>query len=303
MLKYKECQIQYTFQKQTSTSREALLISERGFVIMVRNVVIVGAGAMSEAIIAGMVKQSFLPSKDIVVMNKHNRQRLEGLHETYGISYIQTEKNQLNEADVILLSVKPKDVPTALQSIKAHLHTNQLIISVVAGVSTDIIKNEVDLDIPIIRAMPNTSATIGYSATAITRGQFATQDDVTIAKQLFDTIGMTVEVAEKNIDIVTGLSGSGPAYVYYLVEALEAEAVALGLDADTAEALIMQTVIGAGQMLAQSGSSAKTLREKVTSPKGTTEAGINTLASFDFQKAVRACVKSATNRAIELGRT
>lgn len=268
---------------------------------MAQKITMIGAGSMSEAIIAGMVKQEYIPKDQILVMNKSNTERLKYLHKTYGISYIQTEDYTLSKADVIILSVKPKDVPTAIQSIKSQLHKNQLIVSVAAGVSTGMILAEIGLDISIIRAMPNTSAAIGYSATAISKGKHATENDSGIAKRLFNTIGITVEVAEENIDIVTGISGSGPAYIYYFVEALEAEAVALGLDNNTAQSLIIQTVIGAGQMLAQSGDSAKTLREKVTSPNGTTEAGIKTLASFDFQTAIRACVKSATNRATELG--
>lgn len=269
---------------------------------MVQTVAMIGAGSMSEAIIAGMVKQAFIPSEHIYVMNKSNEARLKLLRETYGITYIQTDKSALNEVDVVVLSVKPKDVPVAIQSIKSKLQPNQLIISVVAGVSTDTIQKEIGLEIPVIRAMPNTSATIGYSATAIAKGTYATNQHIDMAKKLFNTIGITVEVIEKNIDIVTGISGSGPAYIYYLVEAMEAEAVALGLEADIAQALINQTIIGAGQMLAQSGEIARDLRENVTSPNGTTEAGLNTLASFDFKTAIRSCVKSAADRAAKLGK-
>src|SRR5699024_8897779 len=125
---------------------------------------------------------------------------------------------------------------------KSELHPNQLIISVAAGVSTDTIQKEMGMDIPVIRAMPNTSATIGYSATAIAKGTYAMKQHIDMAKQLFNTIGITVEVIEKNLDIVTGISGSGPAYIYYLVESMEAEAVALGLEADVAQALINQTI-------------------------------------------------------------
>ncbi len=269
---------------------------------MVQAIAMIGAGSMSEAIIAGMVKQAFIPSEHIFVMNKNNEVRLKLLRETYGITYIQTDKSTLSEVDVVVLSVKPKDIPVAIQSIKSELHSNQLIISVAAGVSTDTIQKEIGLEIPVIRAMPNTSATIGYSATAIAKGTYATNQHIDMAKQLFNTIGMAVEVAEKNIDIVTGISGSGPAYIYYLVEAMAAEATALGLEADIAQALINQTIIGAGQMLAQSGETAKALRENVTSPNGTTEAGLKTLAAFDFQTAIRSCVKSATDRAAELGK-
>src|SRR5699024_2679441 len=118
---------------------------------MVQTVAMIGAGSMSEAIIAGMVKQAFIPSEHIFVMNKSDEARLKLLQETYGITYIQNKKNALSEVDVVVLSVKPKDIPVAIQSINSELHSNQLIISVAAGVSTDTIQKEIGLEIPVIR--------------------------------------------------------------------------------------------------------------------------------------------------------
>src|SRR5690625_764820 len=149
--------------------------------------------------------------------------------------------------------------------------------------------------------MPNTSISIGYSATAISKGTFANENHLNTSTLLFNTIGTTVLVKEDKMDIVTGISGSGPAYIYYLVEAMERVAVEKGLDQKTAQLLITQTIIGAGKMLEQVDESAEKLREQVTSPGGTTEAGINTLATFKFQEAIMESVKSATNRSAELG--
>src|SRR5690625_4002513 len=148
-------------------------------------------------------------------------------------------------------------------------------MSVIAGVSTVQITEMIGKEMPVIRVMPNTSASIGYSATAITQGEFASQKDLVIAKELFEAIGTVNIVEEEKMHVVTGISGSGPAYIYYLVEAMEEAAIKQGLDQVTAKALITQTVIGAGMMLKTSELPVDVLRENVTSPNGTTEAGIN----------------------------
>src|SRR5690625_2930089 len=141
--------------------------------------------------------------------------------------------------------------------------------------------------------MPNTSASIGYSATALSKGKFSSEKHIEMSTLLFNTIGITAIVEEEDMDIVTGLSGSGPAYIYYLIEAMEKAAVENGLDPETAMLLITHTIIGAGKMLKQSGKSAKELRINVTSPGGTTEAGLKTLSDYNFQEAMMECVKSA----------
>src|SRR5699024_10169400 len=201
---------------------------------------------------------------------------------------------------IIILTVKPNDIKVAVDSFKNYIHSKQLIVSVAAGVSTTDIEKQMNNEIPVIRVMPNTSALIGYSATAISKGKFAGDEHIKLSTQLFNTIGITVVVNERDMDAVTGISGSGPAYIYYLVEAMEKVAIESGLDPQTAKLLINQTVIGAGKMLEKSGESADTLRENVTSPGGTTEAGINTLSEYNFQKAIMNGVKSAISRSIEL---
>src|SRR5699024_584375 len=175
---------------------------------------------------------------------------------------------------------------------------DQLIVSVIAGISTSFISSLIDKDVAVVRAMPNTSASIGYSATAVSKGKFATEKDLEFAKQLFNAIGTVSIVEEEKMHIVTGVSGSGPAYIYYLVEALEKVAIEEGLDPQIAEELITHTIIGAGKMLEQSGESAGTLRENVTSPNGTTAAGLETLSKYNFQEAVINCVKSAKDRSV-----
>lgn len=269
--------------------------------MMFNKVAFIGAGSMAEAIISGMLTTSFLQSEQIAVMNKNNQERLNRLARCYGVQCSAVKAEVLDGADIIILSMKPSDIKAAVASIKDDVQVEQLVVSVVAGVSTDDIASLFDRAVPVVRAMPNTSASIGYSATAITKGKHATEDHVLESASLFDTIGTTTIVREADMHTVTGISGSGPAYFYYMVEALEKVAVESGLDREVAEELITQTVIGAGEMLKHSGKSAASLRENITSPNGTTQAGVETLAKHDFESIIKECVSNARKRSMELG--
>lgn len=261
----------------------------------------VGAGSMAEAVIAGIVNTQFLKSDQVFVINKENKQRLDELHEKYGVVAETNKENVVKGADIIVIATKPYDVKDAILSIAPYVKEDQLIVSVVAGISTEQIVNNIQKKIAVIRTMPNTSATIGYSATAICKGKYATDEHIKQAIALFEAIGTVSVVNEEQMHIVTGISGSGPAYVYYLVEAMLKAAQEEGLDERTAKQLITQTVIGAGKMLENRSEPVTVLRENVTSPNGTTAAGIKTLSEYDFQEAVVQCVKNATKRSIELG--
>lgn len=268
---------------------------------MVKKVSFIGAGSMAEAIIAGMVNKEFLQSKQIFVANKENKERLNELGEKYNIIGTTDKKSVIQNADIIIFATKPYDMESALLDVKDLITEDQLIISVVAGISTDFIADKIDKKVAVIRSMPNTSATIGHSATAITKGAFATDEHIQIAASLFQAIGTVSVVEEEQMHIVTALSGSGPAYIYYLVEAMEKAAAETGLDEAVAKQLITQTIIGAGEMLKHTKDPVTVLRENVTSPNGTTAAGLQTLGDYKFQEAVVNCVKSATKRSVELG--
>ncbi|MFD1039923.1 pyrroline-5-carboxylate reductase [Virgibacillus byunsanensis] len=261
----------------------------------------IGAGSMAEAIISGIVKNGLLTKERIFVTNKNNQERLENLKECYDVQCIHDKQHVIDGAEMIILSMKPYDLEAAINSIKDHVRPHQLVVSVVAGISTDYIVEQIGENIPVVRVMPNTSAAVGQSATAISKGKNATEEQVKQVKALFETIGTTTVVEETDMHTVTGISGSGPAYVYYFVEAMERAAIEAGLDREVAKALITQTIIGAGEMLSNSGESAETLRKNITSPAGTTQAGLETLERFDFQKIVMECVKSARERSKELG--
>lgn len=269
---------------------------------MIKKIAFIGAGSMAEAIISGIVKAEIMKKGKIVATNKNNSERLERLEREYKIQPLMDKEEVMQGADIIILSTKPYDLKNAVASIKAYMKPNQLIISVIAGISTDHISDLIGSDVPVVRAMPNTSASIGHSATAISAGKYALDEHLGDAEALFNTIGTTTIVKEADMHIVTGISGSGPAYIYYLVEAMEKAAIESGLDENVAMDLITQTVVGAGEMLKTSGESAAVLRKKITSPAGTTQAGVEALQKNDFQRAVIDCVRSARDRSIELGK-
>ncbi|WP_449536857.1 pyrroline-5-carboxylate reductase ProI [Ferdinandcohnia sp. Marseille-Q9671] len=266
-----------------------------------QNIVFVGAGSMAEAMISGMLqKELFLP-KQISVMNRSNHERLEYLNTTYGVVISKNKQETIKNAGIIILAIKPKDVAETVLAIRDYVNEQQLIISVLAGVSTTTITDLLNKEVAVVRAMPNTSAAIGKSATALAVGTYASEKHLLISRELFETIGIVTTVEETDLHAVTGLSGSGPAYVYYLVEAMEKAADEIGLEKGIAKDLILQTIIGAAEMLKSSTKQPAMLRKEVTSPGGTTEAGIKVLEEFNYQEAMIACIKRATSRSTELG--
>lgn len=261
----------------------------------------IGAGSMAEALLSGMIKKELIEKQQIWVTNRSNEQKLTEMRNQYGVNISYDQKELLEYADIVILAMKPKDVVSAFDQIKPYLTENMMIVSLLAGVSIDSISSLAKKQVPIVRAMPNTSAAIGLSATAIAINNQVTEEQLEIIKNMFDTVGLTTFVEEKQIDAVTGLSGSGPAYIYYIVEAMEKSAVEIGLDSEMAKELIVQTLIGAAQMVSTSNKAPEQLRKEVTSPGGTTEAGINTLESYGVQEAFFNCIKEAAMQSKRLG--
>jgi pyrroline-5-carboxylate reductase len=264
-------------------------------------VVFVGAGSMAEAIIAGVIQQNLLSPNQIWITNRSNEQRLLQLKDKYGIKATLDKQEVLNEATVVVLAMKPKDVVEGTAAVRPFITNEQLFISVLAGISTSFLSELLLEKAPIIRVMPNTSAAIGYSATAMAKGENAGDIHLTFTKHLFEAVGTVSIVKEEDLHAVTGLSGSGPAYVYYLAEAMEKAAEQVGLKEEEAKELIIQTFLGAANMLKHSNEPSSILRQKVTSPGGTTEAGINILENYKFQEAMIQCIKGASARSEELG--
>ncbi|PXW89830.1 pyrroline-5-carboxylate reductase [Streptohalobacillus salinus] len=262
----------------------------------------IGAGQMAEAIISGLVEKEEVQAQAIYATNKHDPEQLQRLTDTYGIKTSEDVKEAVSESDVVIIAVKPKDKDAALSEIKALLPQSTLVISVMAGVPTATIEAQLNAGVKVIRTMPNTSAKIGLGATALARGRFADDASIDTAAFIFNAVGITEEIAEKDMHAITAVSGSGPAYFYYMVEAMMEEAVALGLSETVSEAFIYQTILGASHMLQEIDLPPAVLRENITSPNGTTEAGLKALDQLKVKQAIRQAVKAAHDRSITLGK-
>ena len=268
---------------------------------MDKKIAFLGAGSMAEALISGLVARIGSRPANIWVNNRSNDSQLARLQKEYGVIPSRDLPSMLKGAEVVIIAVKPKDVLAALTQAKEHLNKDMLLISVAAGISTTSLKSIIDLDMPIIRAMPNTSAAVGKSATALSGNEFVNDKDKQLAKDIFGTVGMAVYTDENKMDAVTGLSGSGPAYIYYLIEAMQQSAEQIGLEPEDAQKLIIQTLMGAAEMVHTSDKTPLTLRMEVTSPGGTTEAGIRVLEEKGVRNALIECIQTATNRSSEMG--
>lgn len=264
-------------------------------------IAIVGAGSMAEAFISGILENELIDRKNVWVTNNSNKERLNSLRERYGVRSTYDLNVLFDGADIVMLAMKPKDAATAIQAIREQLTEHMLVVSVLAGVSMNTIETLARKPLAIVRSMPNTSAAVGKSATAVAVNQRVTNEQVEITRNLFGTVGLTTFVEEKQLDAVTGLSGSGPAYIYYLIEAMEKSAVEVGLEKEMASELIVQTLLGAAEMVKKSSKSSTQLRKEVTSPGGTTEAGIKVLEENGVQQAFISCIKAATAQSKKMG--
>ncbi|WP_053364023.1 pyrroline-5-carboxylate reductase [Bacillus sp. FJAT-27251] len=266
-----------------------------------KKLVFFGAGSMAEALMSGIIENGLLKGSQIWVTNRNNQKKLNQLEQTYGINGSYDYNELFADADAVILAMKPKDAAGAINEFKSFLRNDILLISVLAGVSLETMEQAAEKPLAIIRAMPNTSAAVSRSATAIAVNQRVTEAQKRIAQKLFETVGFTAFVQEEQLDAVTGLSGSGPAYIYYLVEAMEKSAVEIGLEQKLAKDLIVQTLIGAAAMMATSEKTPEELRLQVTSPGGTTEAGIAILEKHGVQEAFISCIKEAALHSRKMG--
>jgi pyrroline-5-carboxylate reductase len=263
-----------------------------------------GAGAMAEAILRGVLGANLTEPERITVMNRSNQDRLRQLRETYGVHAALEEDQQqrlLAESDVLVLGMKPKDAAAALRALKPYLKPGQLIVSLIAGMSISTMEMLLGRPQPIVRTMPNTSSTIGLGATGISFSATVNAAQKELALNIFGAIGMCAVVDEPLIEAVNGVSGSGPAYVYYLMEGMIRAGVELGLTAEAAKELTIQTIRGAAEMVALTGEDPGDLRRKVMSPNGTTQAAIETLDRFRFQEGLNHAIMRCAERAREMG--
>jgi pyrroline-5-carboxylate reductase len=259
-----------------------------------------GAGNMSGALIKGLLHAKVLPPERILASDV-KADRLEQLHKLHGIRTTTDNHALLRESDVVVLAVKPQAIDKVLTEVGAHVRLDQLVVSVAAGVPIDALEARLPAGARVVRSMPNTPATVQAGATAIAGGAHARGDDLRIARELFEAVGRVVVLDEALLDAVTGLSGSGPAYVMLIIEALADGGVKVGLHRDTALLLAAQTVFGSAQLLLETGEHPGRLKDMVTSPGGTAIAGLHTLESGALRKTLIDAVEVASKRAAELG--
>ncbi len=254
---------------------------------------------MAESMIHGWINKRIMKPEEISVMNRSDQDRLEFLNGEYGVNIVDEDKTELKDANFILLAMKPKDVAAALAGIKKKLTGNTVIISVAAGVSIETIQRHVG-NFPVARVMPNTSAQVGKSASGVAWSKYVTVEQQHELRKLLSSIGSVTVVEEDQLHAVTGVAGSGPAYLYYFAEAMQQAGVDNGLSSADAKKLVRQTFLGAAEMMQQEDFAE--LRQKVTSPNGTTAAGLKSLADNQFSDIVGQCVRAATDRSRELGK-
>jgi pyrroline-5-carboxylate reductase len=259
----------------------------------------IGGGQMAEAMIGGLLSGQVCPAESIWATDPVVERR-DRLKSQFGIRVGPANREAVSWADVVVLAVKPQMLPAVLSEL-APILAHALAISIVAGVTIRTFTEQAGGATRVVRAMPNTPALVREGMTALAMGAGVSDDDVRLVRIMFEAVGLVVPVEERLMDAVTGLSGSGPAYVFQAIEALADGGVMMGLPRQTAELLAAQTVIGAARLVLESGVHPAQLKDRVASPGGTTIAGLHQLEQGGFRATLMAAVEAATIRSKELG--
>jgi pyrroline-5-carboxylate reductase len=261
---------------------------------------IVGTGNMGEAILKGLL-DNVLTAQDIICVDK-SQESLDRISKAYQV-VCSAEISAIKDCDVVLLAVKPQNMDEVLPLLGKVITEKTLIISIAVGITSSFIVKNLGIDkASVVRAMPNTPALVGKGVTGLAKGEFATDDQLTIAKNLMEAVGQVVVVNENQIDIVAAASGSGPAYYFYVTELLIEAAVSHGLSRDVAQVLVENTFVGSSALFESSDDDVVELRRKVTSPKGTTQAAIEFLESKDLKSIWQNALGAAIKRAEEISK-
>jgi pyrroline-5-carboxylate reductase len=268
--------------------------------VLDKKIAFLGGGNMAEALMKGLIAAgTAAPSR--IVATDISADRLDHLKKTYGIEIRKTNIDAVREAEVVVLSVKPQVIDKVLAEIAPFVDDRKLVISIAAGVVLDRIEKALQQGSRVVRVMPNTPALVLAGAAALAGGKNVASEDLALAKRIFDSVGRAVIVEEKLMDAVTGLSGSGPAYVFTVIEALSDAGVKVGIPRPLALELAAQTVYGSAKMVMETREHPAKLRDMVTSPGGTTIAGMHELEKGKLRAVLMNAVEAATNRSRELG--
>jgi pyrroline-5-carboxylate reductase len=259
-----------------------------------------GSGNMAEALVKGLLAAKAVQSQQVVTTARRQH-RLDLLHTRYGVRTSLSNSEAVRDADVVVLAVKPQIIEQVLDDIAPSLVPNALVISVAAGFALSQIQKSLGEDAHLCRAMPNTPALVGEGATAFCVGDKVSPEQIVQCETIFSAVGLAIQLDESLLDAVTGLSGSGPAYVFMIIEALSDAGVKVGLPRHEALQLAAQTVLGSARLLIQTAEHPGVLKDRVTSPGGTAIAGLHTLEQGGLRTTLINAVEAATTRAQELG--
>jgi pyrroline-5-carboxylate reductase len=264
-----------------------------------KKVAIIGGGKMGSIIAQGLIAHKIILAKDIIVTDI-DAARLEFLRSSMKLKVSQNNEKAVKGADIIILAVKPQNMAATLTEMSSAIDKSKIVISIAAGITTNFIEKSLTNGARVVRVMPNTPALIGEGAAAAAKGSCAKADDVKLTRAIFNAVGISVEIEEKLMDAVTGLSGSGPAYFFLIIEALIDAGEQMGLPRDLAKQLAAQTMLGAARLCLQSDKQPAQLREMVTSPGGTTAAGLKVMEEGNIRALIVSAVEAATKRSKEL---
>jgi pyrroline-5-carboxylate reductase len=262
----------------------------------------IGAGRMATALARGFIQANVVNAAAIRASDPVPAARDAFAREVPGVKVLDDNRAVVDGADVVLLAVKPQQMDNVLAGLRNSMPPDALVVSIAAGITLGRLSSLLPSGQRVVRVMPNTPCLIGRGASCFSLGEHAQKRDAEIVATLFSAVGAAFEVPEPQLDAVTGLSGSGPAFVYTMIEALARGGVEGGLPPELAAELAARTAVGAAEMVLQTGETPAVLRDRVTSPGGTTQAGSSVLKERGFDEAVIAAVVAATNRSKELGR-
>jgi len=265
-----------------------------------RNIGFIGAGNMGKALINGLI-YSKTSSKELIMCSDSCEDKLDSIKNEFGVMISGNNSDVLNTADIIILAVKPQIIPVVCGEIKnCSCIKKKLFISIAAGISSNAIESCIGSNARVVRVMPNVAVSIMEGMSAIAKGGNATRSDIETTKKIFNSVGKSLEIDEYLMDAVTGLSGSGPGYIFLIIEALIDAGVGVGLSREISLKLAIQTLLGSVKLMTVTGEHPSKLRDSVTSPGGTTMAGIHALESGALRATLMNAVKASTNRSKEI---
>jgi pyrroline-5-carboxylate reductase len=260
-----------------------------------KKITLIGGGNMGKSLLRGILQAGLTAPENLAVADVHAG-KLDDLRKGYGVRAVKDAREVVPGSELVILAVKPMTLNDVLDSIREVVRPDHLFISIIAGVESSYIRDRLGKGNPVVRVMPNIAATVDAAASAISASPPATEEHLAVAEAIFSAVGDVVRVDEEHLDAVTGLSGSGPAYIYMIIEALCDGGVKMGLPRDVAMKLATQTVFGAAKLVKETGQHPATLKDQVTTPGGTTIAAVHELEERGLRAMLISAVVTATER-------